>query len=130
MFGEFGNHHLSEPSWLRTAVDRGEVVRRTGYVCPRLGWRYDSTISGCCTVPAALRLLPPPAADSIGASPRPRSAEMSDFSRAAYRRVLTRNDPSMLQISFDQGVLDRYRGAPKITVVRTHTKRRVSQDGG
>ncbi|HXF52278.1 MAG TPA: hypothetical protein VNM43_11410 [Dehalococcoidia bacterium] len=55
---------------------------------------------------------------------------MSDFARVAYRRALTRNDPGMIQVSFDQRVLDRYRGVPGFSVVRTDTIGRVRREGG
>lgn len=55
---------------------------------------------------------------------------MSDFALIAYRRVLTRQDPAMVQVSFSRQVLDRYRGAPGYSVVRTDTIGRVRKHGG
>jgi hypothetical protein len=47
-----------------------------------------------------------------------------------YRRALANNDPSLLQLGFQVGVLDRYRGVDAYKVIRTDTVGRVSKQGG
>lgn len=48
----------------------------------------------------------------------------------AYRRALLSGDPSLLQVSFDVAVLERYRGAPGYTLIRSDTVGRVRREGG
>ena len=55
---------------------------------------------------------------------------MSDILRLAYRRAFTAGDPSLLQISFDPALLDRYRGAPGFQLIRTETAGRIRKQGG
>jgi hypothetical protein len=55
---------------------------------------------------------------------------VSDFLKIVVRRVLTASDPSLLQLSFEAAVLDRYRGAPEYQVIRTNTAGRVRRQGG
>lgn len=55
---------------------------------------------------------------------------MSDYLRLVYRRALTQSDPALLQLSFDAGVLDRYRESGAYSVIRTDTVGRVKKQGG
>jgi hypothetical protein len=54
----------------------------------------------------------------------------SPFYAAAVRRALASGDPSLLQVSFDAAVLERYRGAPGFTLMRTNTVGRIKKQGG
>jgi hypothetical protein len=55
---------------------------------------------------------------------------MSDSLKLAYRRALSSGDPSLLQLSFEAAVIDRYRGMPDVQVIRTNTVGRVRKQGG
>jgi hypothetical protein len=55
---------------------------------------------------------------------------MSDFIKVLYRRALANGDPALVQLTFDQGVLDRYRGDAAYRVMRTDTAGRVAKAGG
>jgi hypothetical protein len=55
---------------------------------------------------------------------------MSDFLKVLYRRALVNSDPGPVQLSFDQAVLDRYRGDASYRVMRTNTAGRVAKAGG
>jgi len=55
---------------------------------------------------------------------------MSDFLKVAYRRALASSDPALVQLSFDQAVLDRYRGDAAYQVIRTDTAGRVRKQAG
>ena len=55
---------------------------------------------------------------------------MSDFLKLAYRRALTSDDPALLQLAFDQAVLDRYREDAAYQVIRTNTAGRVRKQAG
>lgn len=55
---------------------------------------------------------------------------MSDYLKVLYRRALAGRDPALLQLAFDAGVLDRYRGDPAFSVIRTNTAGRVKKQGG
>jgi hypothetical protein len=46
----------------------------------------------------------------------------------AYRRALTGGDPSLLQVSFDVAVLDRYRGAAGYSLIRSDTVGRLQKE--
>ena len=54
----------------------------------------------------------------------------SPFYAVLMRRVLASGDPSLLQLSFDAGVLAKYRGAPGFTLMRTETVGRIKKQGG
>jgi len=47
-----------------------------------------------------------------------------------YRRVLQRQDPALVQVSFDIAVLDKYRGAAGVSLIRTDTVGRIKREGG
>jgi hypothetical protein len=55
---------------------------------------------------------------------------MSDYLKIVYRRALTSGDPSLVQLSFDAAVIDRYREQPGFQVIRTNTAGRVRKQGG
>ena len=55
---------------------------------------------------------------------------MSDFLNVVYRRALANRDPSLVQVSFDAAVLERYRGDAAFKVMRTNTAGRVKKQGG
>lgn len=50
--------------------------------------------------------------------------------RVALRRALVAGDPSQLHLHFAVTVLDRYRGSPGFSVIRTDTVGRVRKQGG
>ena len=47
-----------------------------------------------------------------------------------YRRAFRSQDPALVQVSFDAAVLDRYRGAPGFSLIRTDTVGRIKREGG
>ena len=55
---------------------------------------------------------------------------MSDYLKLAYGRALSSADPSLLQVSFEAAVLDRYRGDHSFQVIRTNSAGRVRKQGG
>jgi hypothetical protein len=55
---------------------------------------------------------------------------MSDYLKLVVRRALTTGDPSLIQLSFDVAVIDRYRGRADFQVIRTETAGRVRKQGG
>ena len=55
---------------------------------------------------------------------------MSDYLKLVVRRALMAGDPSLLQLSFDAAVVDRYRGRADFQVIRTDTAGRVRKQGG
>ncbi len=57
------------------------------------------------------------------------SDEADLYLRLIYRRVLNSQDPSLVQISFDPAVLDKYRGAAGYTLVRTNSAGRIKREG-
>src|SRR5688572_8207569 len=50
--------------------------------------------------------------------------------RILLRRAMTNEDFSNVQLHFQVAVLDRYRGAPGFSVIRTNTVGRVRKQGG
>lgn len=50
--------------------------------------------------------------------------------RLVQQRALTTGDPGLLQVGFEVGVLDRYRGDPAYEVMRTDTVGRVRKARG
>jgi hypothetical protein len=50
--------------------------------------------------------------------------------RIALRRALASDDPARLTLHFDVAVLERYRGSPGISIIRTDTVGRVRKQGG
>lgn len=46
-----------------------------------------------------------------------------------YRRVLLAGEHNLVQVSFDAAVLDRYRGWPGFSIVRTDTAGRLKKEG-
>ena len=57
---------------------------------------------------------------------------MNDYEsvlRVAVRRSLASGDPSSLPLHFQTAVLDRYRGAPGLSVIRTDTVGRIKKEG-
>ncbi|HEX5370849.1 MAG TPA: hypothetical protein VFY10_15685 [Dehalococcoidia bacterium] len=50
--------------------------------------------------------------------------------RIAVRRALASGDATTLQLHFEVAVLDRYRGASGMSIVRTDTVGRVRKQGG
>jgi hypothetical protein len=55
---------------------------------------------------------------------------MPEYLALAYRRALSNADPSLVQLSFDAGVIERYRGRQDYSVIRTNTAGRVKKQGG
>jgi hypothetical protein len=55
---------------------------------------------------------------------------VSDYLQVVLRRALASGDPSLLQLSFDAAVIDRYQGRADIRVIRTNTAGRVQKQGG
>jgi hypothetical protein len=55
---------------------------------------------------------------------------MSDYVPVLGRRVLTRRDPALVQLSFRAEVLDRYRGQAGYSIIRTDTAGRLRKQGG
>jgi hypothetical protein len=55
---------------------------------------------------------------------------MSDFLRVVQHRALKSGDPALLQVGFDAGVLERYRGDARYRVMRTETVGRVQMERG
>ena len=55
---------------------------------------------------------------------------MPEYLALVYRRALSRQDPSLVQLSFDAGVIDRYRGRQDYSVIRTDSAGRVKKQGG
>jgi len=49
--------------------------------------------------------------------------------RLALRRALSSEDPAQLTLHFDVAVLDRYRGAAGLSIIRTDTVGRVRKQG-
>jgi hypothetical protein len=47
-----------------------------------------------------------------------------------YRRAFAARDASLVQVSFDARVVDRYRGAPGYVLDRTETVGRIKREGG
>ena len=55
---------------------------------------------------------------------------MSDYLKIVVSRSLTSGDPSLVQISFDAAVIDRYRGRADFRVIRTNSAGRVHKQSG
>ncbi|HYM16283.1 MAG TPA: hypothetical protein VEZ14_12055 [Dehalococcoidia bacterium] len=55
---------------------------------------------------------------------------MSEYLKLVYRRALAGRDPSLLQLTFDAAVIERYRGNAAYSVIRTNTAGRVKKQGG
>ena len=49
--------------------------------------------------------------------------------KLAYRRALRDGDPALVQLSFEAGVLDRYRDEGAYSIIRTNTAGRVRKQG-
>lgn len=47
-----------------------------------------------------------------------------------YRRVLSNQDPSLVQVCFAPAVLDRYREQPGYSLIRTNSAGRIKREGG
>ena len=47
-----------------------------------------------------------------------------------YRRAFQQQDPALVQVSFDIAVLDKYRGVPAFSLIRSDTVGRVKREGG
>ncbi len=54
---------------------------------------------------------------------------MSDYLKIVYRKALLSGDPSLVQLSFDAAVIDRYRGRAEFQVIRTDSAGRVRKQG-
>jgi hypothetical protein len=50
--------------------------------------------------------------------------------RLLLRRALTNAEPANLPVFFERAVLERYRGAPGFSIIRTDTVGRVRKQGG
>ena len=48
----------------------------------------------------------------------------------AYRRAFTTQDPALVQVCFDIAVLEKYRGVPGFSLIRTDTVGRLKREGG
>ena len=55
---------------------------------------------------------------------------MPDYLRVLARRSLANRDPALVQLAFEPAVLDRYRGQPAYSIVRTNSAGRVKKQGG
>lgn len=60
----------------------------------------------------------------------PMPDEPNPYLLTIARRAFTSQDPSLLQISFDSTVLDRYRGAAGFELIRSNTVGRITKQGG
>ena len=56
--------------------------------------------------------------------------EPNPYLTQLYRRAFAAQDPALVQISFDDAVLDRYRGEAAYSLIRTDTVGRVKREGG
>ena len=56
--------------------------------------------------------------------------EANPYLTVAYRRAFKSQDPSLIQISFDVAVLDKYRGQPAYSLIRTDTAARLKREAG
>ncbi len=56
--------------------------------------------------------------------------ESNPYLTQIYRRAFASQDPALVQISFDDAVLDRYRGEAAYSLIRTDTVGRVKREGG
>jgi len=56
--------------------------------------------------------------------------ESDPFLVALCRRVLVGQQHELAQVTFDAAVLDRYRGQPVYSLIRTDTVGRLKQEGG
>jgi len=56
--------------------------------------------------------------------------ETENVFRVVVRRAFAREDPSNLPLHFEVGVLDRYRGRPGFSLIRTDTVGRLRKEGG
>jgi len=52
----------------------------------------------------------------------------SIYLRLLHRRVLSNQDPSLMQVSFDAAVLQRYRGQSGYSLVRTNSAGRIKRE--
>jgi hypothetical protein len=52
------------------------------------------------------------------------------YLRLIYRRVLNNQDPSLVQVSFDPAVLDKYRAQAAYSLIRTNKAGRIKREGG
>jgi hypothetical protein len=52
------------------------------------------------------------------------------YLRLIYRRVLHNQDASLTQVCFDPAVLERYRGQPGYSLIRTNSAGRIRREGG
>ncbi len=58
------------------------------------------------------------------------TADQNPYLMQVYRRALRSRDPALAQVSFATAVLERYRGAPAFSIIRTDTVGRVKREGG
>ena len=58
------------------------------------------------------------------------SAADNPYLALAYRRAFQSQDPALVQISFDIAVLDKYRGVPAFSLIRSDTVGRIKRQGG
>jgi hypothetical protein len=56
--------------------------------------------------------------------------EAAPYLRLLYRRALASQDPLPAQVSFDAAVLEKYRGQPGYSLIRSNTVGRVKREGG
>ena len=54
---------------------------------------------------------------------------MTIYARLAVQRSLRNRDPALLQIAFEAAVLDRYRGDPRFSIIRTNSAGRLKMQG-
>ena len=47
-----------------------------------------------------------------------------------YRRAFQQQDPALVQVSFAIAVLDKYRGVPAFSLIRSDTVGRIKRQGG
>ncbi len=52
------------------------------------------------------------------------------YLRLLYRRAFAAQDPTLTQVSFDAGVLDKYRGQAGYSLIRSDAVGRLKREGG
>ena len=58
------------------------------------------------------------------------TADQHPYLALLYRRAFQSQDPALVQVCFVIAVLDKYRGAPGFSLIRTDTVGRLKREGG
>ncbi len=56
--------------------------------------------------------------------------ELNPYLMQIYRRAFLRQDPALVQVSFNVAVLDRYRDDASYSLIRSDTAGRIKREGG